>query len=725
MEKNPTASAECAHLESLMTEQIQLKPALVTSALPYANGPIHLGHLVEYIQTDIWVRFQRMLGRETYYFCADDTHGTAVMLAAKKRGITPEELVSEVHREHYRDLTAFDVRFDHYYTTNSSENRELASAIYLGAKEKGHIARRSVRQLYCEHDQMFLPDRFVKGICPRCGATDQYGDSCEVCGATYTPDALGEPRCAICGSTPVLKEAEHLFFKLGDFQEYLENWMQGRVDEGVRRKMQEWMEQGLQDWDISRDGPYFGFEIPGEKDKYFYVWLDAPVGYMASALNYFRVTGRPELFDRFWRSEETEVYHFIGKDIIYFHTLFWPAMLRAGGFRPPTAVFVHGFLTINGEKMSKSRGTLIRAETYLKYLDPQALRYFYASRLGPDLNDLDLSQGEFLARYNSAVVGNFANLFSRLCTKIAETLDRRLSSGPSEEGRNLCKKLLERKEDILTAYADRNTNKALRIIEGLGDEVNRFIAAREPWKLVKSDIEGARQVMTDALNAGWILSYYLRPVLPVFADGVAELLALPAQWTGLFHDLNINDPLYLPANHVIRPYRHLAARITEAEFQAMLDEERQAAGDAMTEKKDSSEKTEKSNEIAGRTEKTADATVNAGQVRESGLITVDELSRVELRAARIVEASFVDGADKLIRIGLDLGEGRLRSVFAGIRAAYDPSELVGLMVVCVANLTPRKMKSGVSEAMLLASGEGQSLTLYVPHRQAKPGDRLR
>lgn len=709
MAKDPTPGSERPHLESLMADQTSSKAVLVTSALPYANGPIHLGHLVEYIQTDIWVRFQRMNGREAYYFCADDTHGTAVMLAAKKRGITPEELVGEVQKEHYRDLTAFGVRFDNYYTTNSPENKELASAIYLSAKEKGHIARRDVRQLYCENDKMFLPDRFVKGICPKCGTADQYGDSCEVCGSAYRPEDLKEPRCAVCGTAPVSKEEAHLFFKLGDFQEYLQSWMQGRVDEGVRRKMQEWMEQGLRDWDISRDGPYFGFEIPGEKNKYFYVWLDAPVGYMASALNYFRSTGRPELFDRFWKSEETEVYHFIGKDIVYFHTLFWPAMLKAGGFRPPTAVFVHGFLTINGEKMSKSRGTLIRAETYLKHLDPQALRYFYASRLGPNLDDLDLSGVDFLAKYNSAVVGNFANLFSRLCTKIADTLDRRLSAAPSAEGRELCKKLLERKDEIIAAYADRNTNKALRIIESLGDEVNRFVAAREPWKLVKSDVEGTRQVITDALNAGWILSYYLRPVLPVFADGVAELLALPAEWTGFFEDLNHNDPLFLPANHEIRPYRHLASRIADTELQAMLDAEKQAAGEVMTEKKASAEKAEKP----------------AGQVEESGLITIDDLGKVELRAARIAEASLVEGADKLLRIGLDVGEEKLRNVFAGIRVAYKPEELIGLTVVCVANLAPRKMKFGVSEAMLLATGEGESLTLFVPHRQAKPGDRLR
>ena len=725
-----------------MTEKL---PILVTSALPYANGPIHIGHLVEYIQTDIWVRYQKMEGKETYYFCADDTHGTPVMIAAQKRGISPEELVAEVQKQHYRDLTSFDIVFDNYYSTNSPENRELSETIYLAAKEKGHIVRKKVRQLYCEHDKMFLPDRFVKGTCPKCGALDQYGDSCEVCGATYRPEDLKDPRCAVCSNVPISKEEAHLFFQLSDFQEYLENWIQGRVDEGVARKLQEWIQQGLKDWDISRDGPYFGFEIPGEKNKFFYVWLDAPVGYMASAKNYFNSNNQAHKFDLFWNIEfesQSEVYHFIGKDIVYFHTLFWPAMLKAGGFRAPSAVFVHGFLTLNGEKMSKSRGTLIRAETYLKHFDPAPLRYFYASRLGVGLDDIDLAVTDFISRYNSAVVGNYANLFSRLCTKIAGELDQQLSDQPSVAGQKLCKFLLARKDEIRLAYQDRNTNKVLRIIESLSDEVNRFIADREPWKLIKTDKEATRQVVTDALNAGLILSYYLRPILPVFCDGVTELLAIPSEWSGLFDDLNETNPLYLPPKHKIREYRHLASRIHESEFNAMIEDEKKVAlsnemsATATTTKEASKTKAIETKETKA-TKATKDSNKKNNSIKnnalksedslstESGIITIDELSKVELRVALIKEASLVEGADKLLRLSLDVGESKLRNVFAGIRSAYNPEELVGLLVVCVANLQPRKMKFGVSEAMILASGDSDSLTLFVPHRNAKPGDRLR
>lgn len=693
------------------------RPILVTSALPYANGPIHLGHMVEHIQTDIWVRFQRLMGREVYSFCADDTHGTPVMLAARARGISPEELVAQVQKEHQRDLTAFGVEFSNYYTTNSPENRDLASGVYLAAKEKGHIARRNVRQLYCEHDKMFLPDRFVRGTCPKCGGTDQYGDSCEVCGSTYRPEDLKNPRCSVCGNPPVSKEEAHVFFKLGDFQDYLQKWMEGRVDEGIRRKMQEWMEQGLREWDISRDGPYFGFEIPGEKNKYFYVWLDAPIGYMASSKNYFQGIGRPDLFERFWKSEDSEVYHFIGKDIVYFHTLFWPATLHAGGYRAPSGIFVHGFLTVNGEKMSKSRGTFVRAESYLKHLDPQALRYFFASRLGSGLDDIDLSPSDFIQKYNSGVVGNFANLFSRLCTKIADELDRTLAPSLTSEGVALCGELLAKKAEILDAYAERNTGKAIRLIEALGDSVNRFVAAREPWKLVKTDREGTRAVLTDALNAGWILSYYLRPVLPVFADGVRELLDLPADFTGTFDDLDaaMKGQKWLPAGHKLRPYRHLAARITEEEVNGMFEEEAAAQTKPETVKAVS----------AKHAAKKASAETKEAQGSESGLISMDELGRVDLRVGRIVSADLVEGADKLLRIELDVGEEKHRNVFAGIRVAYAPADLTGLLVVCVANLQPRKMKFGVSEAMLLAAGEGSTLTLFTPQRGAKPGDRLK
>jgi methionyl-tRNA synthetase len=676
---------------------------LVTSALPYANGPIHLGHMVEHIQTDIWVRYLKFCGHEVYYFCADDTHGTPIMIAAKNRGITPEELVDATRKEHYRDLTAFDVEFDNYYTTNSAENRELSSLIYLKSREKGHIERRAIQQLYCDHDQIFLPDRYVRGKCPKCGAEGQYGDSCEVCGNTYNPSDLIDPKCSICGTKPVSRESDHLFFRLSDFQEFLKAWISspGRVDEGTRKKMNEWLNGELRNWDISRDGPYFGFEIPDEKEKYFYVWLDAPIGYMASSMNYFFSRGLSATWDEFWKSESNEVHHFIGKDIVYFHTLFWPALLHAGDFRSPTAVHVHGFLTVNGEKMSKSRGTLIRAETYLKKLDPSALRFYYASKLSGGLDDLDLANEEFLARYNSDLVGNIVNLFSRLCAGIAVKLDHRLAANLSEEGLKLREEALSFTASILQAYENLNYARVIREIMAIGDSINRFISEREPWKSVKSDPEGTREIVTDALTAGRILIALLKPVLPVIAAGVEELLNLPEpvslsnlEWT-------------FPPHHTIHPYRHLASRIDKKEVMAMLEEE---ASNAMAQNKGEQE---------GRRQTMSD------QTAEGSLIGIEDLSRVELRAGKIIKAETVEGADKLLRIELDLGEQRPRQVFAGIRGAYDPAELAGMTVVAVANLAPRKMKFGISEAMLLASGEGSNLTLFVPHRSAKPGDRLR
>ena len=676
---------------------------LVTSALPYANGPIHLGHLVEYIQTDIWVRYHKFRGREVYYFCADDTHGTPVMIAARKAGISPDDMVAKVHKEHYADLTGFLVEFDNYYTTNSQENKEFSSAIYTKAMEGGHVARRSLEQLYCDHDKMFLPDRFVKGTCPKCGAKDQYGDSCEVCGAAYSPTDLKEPGCSICGTTPVMRKSEHLFFKLADFQDTLREWLDtpGRVDEGIRKKMDEWLDSGLKDWDISRDGPYFGFEIPGEKNKYFYVWLDAPIGYMASSRNYFNKTGQPEKFDRFWNKDsQSEVYHFIGKDIVYFHTLFWPALLHVGGYRTPDAVHVHGFLTLNGEKMSKSRGTLIRARTYLNHLDPEALRFYYASRLTASLDDLDLALPDFVSRYNTEVVGNLTNIFSRLASGIAKKLERKLADGLTQDGENLRKFALESAERILEFYETRSYAKAVREIAGLGDEINRFVTREEPWVSVKTDPEKARRVLTDALTAGRILAGVVGPILPGFSKKVEELLNLPEPVNGG------NLEWTFPAGHRLKEFIPLTTRLEEEKIQTMLDEEKKAVE-------------------AANQKVTTDAKATEKGSSSDGIITIDDLAKVELKAGKILSAELVEGADRLLRISLDLGEEKPRQVIAGIRVAYDPETLVGMTVVAVANLQPRKMKFGVSEAMLLAAGEGEGLTLFVPHRSAKPGDRLR
>ncbi|MEQ8351126.1 MAG: methionine--tRNA ligase [Leptospiraceae bacterium] len=700
---------------------------LVTSALPYANGPIHLGHLVEYIQTDIWVRFQKLQGNEVYYFCADDTHGTPVMIAARKREITPEQLVNQIRKEHFEDLTAFQVEFDNFYSTNTPENRALSEEIYLKAKEKGHIHRKTLNQLFCNHDDMFLPDRFVRGTCPKCGATDQYGDSCEVCSSTYRPEELIDSRCSICGTPPVEKESEHIFFQLADFQQFLEDWLKtpNRVDEGVRKKMHEWIDQGLRHWDISRDGPYFGFAIPGETNKFFYVWLDAPIGYMASALNFFRKTGRDDLFDAFWRSEENEVYHFIGKDIVYFHTLFWPALLSAGDFRTPTSVFVHGFLTVNGEKMSKSRGTFVRASTYLKHMDPECLRYFYATRLGPALDDLDLNTEDFVNRYNSDVVGNIANLFSRLVSGIASKLDFKLAEGLSPEGKQLFDQVAEKKSAIIEYYENRQYARAVREIQSLSDAVNRFITEKEPWKQIKSDKEAARQTVADAINAGMILALFLKPVLPVLAGGVEELLALESP-------LRFDSELMpLPSKHEIRAYRHLAGRVETRAFDEMFDEERiavegnSASGSGNTESSPSTPASKKSGKSKNQQKKEKQSVKeNEQEIGEEGIITIDDLSRVELRVGQIKSADFIEGADRLLQIQLDVGEDRPRNVIAGIRGAYEPDDLKELSVVCVTNLKPRKMKFGVSEAMLLATGKGDSLTLFVPHRTAEPGDRL-
>lgn len=673
------------------------KKILVTSALPYANGPIHLGHLVEYIQTDIWVRFQKLMGHEVYYFCADDTHGTPIMLSAQKQNKTPEQLIEEVHKEHYRDLTLFEVEFDNYYTTNSPENKELSETIYLRAKEKGYIYKKNVTQLYCPKDKMFLPDRYVKGTCPKCGAKEQYGDSCENCGTSYRPSDLLDAKCAICGTKPIEKEEEHIFFKLSAFQDFLKEWLTGRVDESVKNKMYEWLNQGLKDWDISRDGPYFGFEIPGEKNKYFYVWLDAPIGYMASSFNYFRKTGKEYLFDEFWNEtheNKTYIYHFIGKDIIYFHTLFWPAILKSANFRTPSAVFVHGFLTINGEKMSKSRGTFVKATSYLKHLDPQALRYYYASRLSNTLDDIDLTINDFILKYNSSVVGNFANIFSR-CAKLLEKLNNQFSEKISEEGKQLIQFALKNKNDIIKFYEGRNFQRVIRIIEEIGSEINRYITEKEPWVLIKNDPEKTRQIITDIFNAGWILSIYLYPVLPSFSKGIWEFLNIPVDYSNDFNSISdsIENQILLPPNHKIHQYRHLATRIQKEQVERMFLEEKQEQ-QTIQEKK------------------------------ETNYITIEELNKIELKIGKIIEAREVEGSDKLLQLKVDIGEEKPRNVFAGIKKYYKPEEIIGMKVVVVTNLKPRKMKFGTSEAMLLAATDDYTLSLIIPHKDIKEGSRL-
>ncbi|PNV74189.1 methionine--tRNA ligase [Leptospira inadai] len=669
---------------------------LVTSALPYANGPIHLGHVLEAVQTDIYVRFQKASGNECYFFCADDTHGTPIMLAARKEGIAPEQLIDRVRKEHYRDLSGFLVEYDNYYTTNSEENRALSEEIYLSLKEKGHIAEREIEQAYCDHDKMFLPDRFIKGTCPNCGSTDQYGDSCEVCGATYSPKDLKDSRCSLCGTPPVTRNSKHIFFKLGDFSEYLSDWVEKgtRVAEGVRKKLKEWFQTGLQDWDISRDGPYFGFQIPGETEKYFYVWLDAPIGYMAASLNFFK--GDRGRFDSFWKDEESEIAHFIGKDILYFHTLFWPATLEGGGYRSPSLVHVHGFITVNGEKMSKSRGTFIRAEDYLKHLDPEHLRFYLAGKLGPGMDDLDLSFDDYTAKVNSDLVGNFVNLVSRVSTSILDKLDRRLGK-LSPDGKMLLEELRSSSEKIREWYETRNYGRVMRECSRLGDIANKYVNDLAPWTQIKEDPEKARETVTVGLNAARILAVYLFPVVPKISSKVYKLLGIndPPSFSDLYSDRE---------EITIAPYEMITKRVEEKAIQVMIEENKTPV-----------------------VETTSPPTTNfkTDGIANFSEISIEELGKIDLRVGLIMEAGPVEGADKLVQVKLDLGPIGHKNVFAGIKASYQPETLKGLKVVAVANLKPRKMKFGLSEAMLLAAGEGDSLTLFVPHRDAKPGDRLK
>lgn len=677
---------------------------LVTTALPYANGSIHLGHILEGIQADIWVRFQKAIGNECYFFCADDTHGTPIMLAAKKNNTSPEEYIKKVHLEHEKDLRAFEINYDKYYTTNSNENKELAEEIYNKLKSKGHISSREIEQTYCEHDKMFLPDRFIKGTCPKCGAKDQYGDNCEVCGSTYSPTDLKESYCAICGNTPVLKFSKHLFFKLQDFEQPLRNWLTSpnRLHEGSKKKLLEWFESGLQEWDISRDGPYFGFQIPGEENKYFYVWLDAPIGYMAASRKFFEAN--PSAFDSYWKNPDSEIVHFIGKDILYFHGLFWPAMLMGSDFQTPSKINVHGFMTVAGEKMSKSRGTFVNAATFSKYNDVEHFRFYMAARLSSGLDDVDISFEDFISRVNSDFIGNLVNIVSRVATSILDKLDRRLGN-ISPEGQRILNQLLASKDEIIKNYEDRNFHKVIREVTSLGDVVNKYVNDLAPWILIKTDPEAARQVITDALNAAKILFTYISPIVPTASQTVAEFLGCNSGFT--FQNLNsFVENINLPA------YKAISQRPDEKGIKSMIEET-----------KIEFEKMQTSNSPVGS--KTSKENTETKSVSEDGTISIEDLVKVELRVGLITESKHVDGADKLMQVTVDLGEIGKKNVFAGIKAAYKPEDLLNLKVVVVANLKPRKMKFGMSEAMLLASGSGENLSLFIPHRNANPGDLLK
>jgi methionyl-tRNA synthetase len=695
---------------------------LVTSALPYANGAIHLGHLVEYIQTDIWVRFQRMQGHEVHYVGADDTHGTPVMLRAQSEGITPEQLIARVWKEHKRDFDDFLVSFDNYHSTHSEETRALAGEIYRRLDKKGLITRRSVEQFYDPVREMFLPDRFIKGECPKCGAKDQYGDSCEVCGATYNPTDLKNPYSTVSGAAPVRKSSEHHFFKLGDCAEFLKQWTRsGTLQAEAANKMAEWFAAGLNDWDISRDAPYFGFEIPGAPGKYFYVWLDAPVGYFGSFRNYCdrqKAAGKSIDFDAFTdgakaEAEKTEMVHFIGKDILYFHALFWPAMLDNSGFRKPSSIHAHGFLTVNGEKMSKSRGTFITAESYIRQgLNPEWLRYYYAAKLGPTMEDIDLNLDDFVARVNSDLVGKFINILSRASGFIVKHFDGHLlEPKPDVVGTDVqwaaTFRAIAATEEAKDAYEKREYGKAVRAIMRHADRVNELFDAAKPWELAKNkDDEAARLELhgkcSDCIAAFKILTYALAPILPTTAERIAGLLnlPLPLKWA----DID------LPCKR-ISPYQHLMTRIDPKQVEALVAANKENLQMTTT------APSPQPSPSKGEGEKSA---------ADAAIISIDDFSKIDLRVARITMAEHVEGADKLLRLTLDVGALGTRQVFAGIKSAYDPEALKGRLTVMVANLAPRKMKFGLSEGMVLAaSGDAPGLYLLAPDSGAQPGMKVK
>ena len=671
---------------------------LITSALPYANGPIHLGHMVEYIQTDIWARFQRMRGNSCYYVCADDAHGTPIMLRAQSEGISPENLIERVGKEHQQDFSDFHVKFDNYHSTHSAENEALATQIYLSLEKAGHIHQRTISQMYDPEKEMFLPDRFIKGDCPRCGAVDQYGDSCESCGATYSPTELKNAVSAISGAAPVEKDSLHYFFALGDFESMLKDWTKGgHLQHEVSNKLGEWFEAGLRDWDISRDEPYFGFRIPGTENKYFYVWLDAPVGYMASFKN---LCDRQNIaFDDYWGKEsDAELYHFIGKDIIYFHALFWPAMLHGSGFRTPDAIFAHGFLTVDGHKMSKSRGTFIKARTYLDHLNPEYLRYYFAAKMGAGVDDLDLNLEDFKDRVNSDLVGKVVNIASRCAGFIKKKFNGELSPTCTEHV--LYDEFVQTGDTIAEMYEHREYGKAMREIMALADRANQYIDEKKPWVLSKED--GKEQEVQDACSVGLnlfrILVTYLKPVLPRLTEQSEAFLNIePLSWN------SIKQPL---TAHVINKFKPLMTRIEDEQITAMINDSKETITKTQDKKVDIMSENNNIEAIADE-------------------IQFDDFAKLDLRIAKIIKAEHVEGADKLLQLTLDIGN-ETRNVFAGIKSAYSPEDLEGKLTVMVANLAPRKMRFGVSEGMVLAAGPGgKDLFVLYPDDGATPGMRVK
>ncbi|BBC39361.1 methionine--tRNA ligase [Photobacterium damselae subsp. piscicida] len=673
---------------------------LVTCALPYANGSIHLGHMLEHVQADIWVRYQRLRGNEVHFICADDAHGTPIMLKAQQMGMEPEQMIAEVSKEHQADFAGFDIDFSNYHSTHSPENRELASFVYNQLKQQGYITNRTISQLFDPEKEMFLPDRFVKGTCPKCGAEDQYGDNCDNCGETYSPTDLINPKSAVSGATPVMKDSEHFFFDLPQFESMLKEWTKsGALQDETANKMQEWFEPGLQQWDISRDAPYFGFEIPGETGKYFYVWLDAPIGYMGSFKNL--CDKRDDLdFDEFWNKDSsTELYHFIGKDIVYFHSLFWPAMLDGAGFRKPNNVFVHGYVTVNGAKMSKSKGTFIKAGTYLQHLDPECLRYYYAAKLNSRIDDLDLNLEDFTQRVNSDVVNKIVNLASRNVGFIAKRFDGKLAERCAEP--ELYAKFVAAADRIGALYESREYGRAIREITALADKANQYVDEKAPWVVAKEegkDLE-LQEICSMGINLFRVLMAYLKPVMPKLAERTEAFLNETLTWEGIAQPLTA---------HEVTKFKALFNRIDPKNVEAMIETSKADAAAEMAAKEQA--------EAAQQTE------LSKEPIEPE--IEFDDFAKIDLRIAKIISCESVPKADKLLKFQLDIG-GETRQVFSGIKAAYNPEDLVGKLTVVVANLKPRKMKFGMSEGMILAAGPGgKDLWILEPHEGAQPGMRV-
>lgn len=696
---------------------------LITSALPYANGQIHLGHLVEYIQTDIWARFQRLRGHSCIYVCADDAHGTPIMLRAQQEGIEPQELIDNMKVSHESDFADFHVAFDNFHSTHSEENRLFSEQIYLSAKEKGNITTKVVKQSYDPEASMFLPDRFVKGDCPKCDAADQYGDNCESCGATYSTTELKNPYSVVSGATPIEKDSEHYFFKVSDYADFLKEWVNGSkegnraVQKEIANKMNEWLDGGLNDWDISRDAPYWGFKIPDTEDKYFYVWLDAPIGYIASFKDY--CNKNPEVdFDEYWAEDseaKTELYHFIGKDIAYFHTLFWPAVLKSGNFRIPTAVFCHGFLNVNGQKMSKSRGTFITARVFLDHLPAEPLRYYYAAKLSNTVDDIDLNLEDFQQRINSDLVGKVVNIASRCAGFISKKFDGKLSDSLADEA--LYQQFIDASESIAEAYESRRYSKAMREIMALADLANQYVDEKQPWVLAKDEatLPEVQAICSQGLNMFRALITYLKPVLPELSEKSEAFLNMgELQWDSVASPLLSSE---------INKFKPLMTRIEEDKVNAMIEANKTLLAEAAA---------LQANTATGNS--TGDKSGSGSQLGQdpiSPTIDYDDFAKIDLRVVKIIKAEHVEGADKLLRLTLALGEKgenstEQRNVFAGIKSAYDPKDLEGKMTVMVANLAPRKMRFGVSEGMVLAAGPGgEDLFVLNPDEGALAGMRVK